>query len=150
MKDLLKKVSIGGYITVAAAFLAIVGAIVALVSCSPAGFMIVQMPWIVILTLLAVVGIVFAIYFAAKKGENIISTIVIIAVTIALTLTLFLLIGGKEDVLGTVLFSELERGFAPAEHACYVGVAAMVIYIVSIVALIVGSFFSLVKKEKDA
>ena len=88
MKDLLKKVSIGGYITVAAAFLAIVGAIVALVSCSPAGFMIVQMPWIVILTLLAVVGIVLQ-FIVAKKGENIISTIVIIAVTIALTLTLF-------------------------------------------------------------
>lgn len=149
MANIIKKVSIGGYIALVAAIIAIAGLITALVSCSPSGFMIVQMPLIVWFTIFTIILIVGSIVYSALRKEDIISSIALIGAGLLLMFILFNLIDGKNDVLGTVLFSDLEKGFAPAETACYVGVASMVIYIVSILTLIIGSFFRITKKEAN-
>lgn len=147
MANFIKKISVGGFISLAAAVIAIAGLITALISCSPSGFMIVQMPLIVWFTILSVLLIVGAIVYSVLRKDDIVSSIALIGATLLLMFILFNLIDGKNDVLGTVLFSDLEKGFAPAETACYVGVASMAIYIVSIVTLIVGSFLKVTKKD---
>ena len=154
MKDLIKKISIGGYIAIAGGVLGLVAMIIALVSCSPEGFAIVQIPMIIIFSLLALILLVGAVVLSAWKGDGLLwnglTTVMVLGAVVLLTFTLFNMIDGKQDVLGTVMFSDLEKGFAPAEFACYVGFASMIVYLVSIVVTLVGSFLRLAKKEAPA
>ena len=150
MKDFFKKISIGGYIAAAGAVIALAALIVGLVSCSPSGFFASQMVLVILFTVLGIVAVCAAIFLAAKLGDNFITTVLLVGAVVLLMFALFRMVDAKEDVLGTVLFSDLEKGFAPAEFACYVGVASMVIFAVSIVTLILGNFFNMVKKETPA
>lgn len=147
MKDLIRKISVGGYISVAGALLGLIALIVGLISCSPAGFFSSQMVLVILFSVLAIAAVCGAVFISSKLGDSFISTVLIIGAVVLLMFALFRMVDAKEDVLGTVLFSDLEKGFAPAEFACYVGVAAMVIYAISVLVLILGSFFNVIKKE---
>lgn len=50
-------------------------------------------------------------------------------------------------VVGMVMFSDLEKGYKPAEDACYIGLASSIIYIVASVVAAIGAFFGLVRKD---
>lgn len=45
------------------------------------------------------------------------------------------------------MFSDLEKGYKPAEDACYIGLASSIIYIVASVVAAIGAFFGLVRKD---
>ena len=150
MKDLFKKISIGGYIAAAGAFIGLVALIIGLVSCSPSGFFASQMFFVILFSILAIVAVCGAIFLSVKFGDSFWTTALLVGAVVLLMFALFRMVDAKEDVLGTVLFSDLEKGFAPAEFACYVGVAAMVAFAVSIVTLIAGTFFKMVKQEEPA
>ena len=147
MKNLLKKMTIGGYMLLAGAVIALVALIVIIISNSPNSFdfWFVQTPWVILLILAAVACIGGALFFALKKGDGIIPTVLVIAAVMALV---FALIEGKQDVLGTVMFSDLEKGYAPAETACYGGFTGMIIEIVSAVVVMASLFFGYSKAEK--
>lgn len=147
MKNILSKISLGGYVLCVGALLSLVAMIVAIVSCSPAGFAIVQLPVVIIFSLLAFVLLVASVVLSALKKDGLIPTILVIGAVVLLSFTLFNMIDGKEDVLGTVMFSDLEKGHAPTEFACYVGFASMIIYLVTIIVTALGSFFSLAKNK---
>ena len=75
-----------------------------------------------------------------------------VSAVVALTVLFFALatcfmIMGKMDVMGTVMFSDLEKGYKPAEDACYIGLASSIIYIVASVVAAIGAFFGLVRKD---
>lgn len=148
MKNIVKKISVGGWIVCLGAVLGLVAMIIALVSCSNEGFFIAQLPLIIVFTVLACLLLLGSLAFAGLRGDNWISSIGVVGGAVLLMLALFDLVAGKEDVLGTVLFSDLEKGFAPAEFACYVGVVAMAFYAVSILVIAIGSFLRLSRKEK--
>ena len=147
IKNILTKVGIGGYILVGASVLGLVSMIIAVVSCSPESFGIVQLPMIVIFSLLAVLLNVGAVILSALKKDGIITTLMIIGSIILLTFTLFNLIDGKQDVMGTVMFSDLEKGHAPSEFACYVGFTGMIFYIITILVNAIGAFLPVTKKS---
>ena len=152
MLNLLKKVTIGGYILVAGALLAIVALIVVIVSNSPNNFdfWFVQTPWVILLILAAVACIGGALFLSIKMGDGILPTLLVLAAVMALVFALIQTIEGKQDVLGTVMFSDLEKGYAPAETACYVGLTGMIMEIVAAVLVFVSLFFSYSKKEEVA
>lgn len=150
MKNLLKKMTIGGYMLLAGAVIALVALIVIIISNSPNSFdfWFVQTPWVILLILAAVACIGGALFFALKKGDGIIPTVLVIAAVMALVFALIQTIEGKQDVLGTVMFSDLEKGYGPAEAACYGGFTGMIIEIVSAVVVMVSLFFGYSKAEK--
>lgn len=150
MLNLLKKLSIGSYLLLAGALAAVVALIVIIVSCSPNAFdfWFVQMPWVIVLILVALVAIAGVIFFAIKKGDGIIPTVLALVAVMALVFALIQTIEGKQDVLGTVMFSDLEKGYAPAETACYGGFTGMIIEIVSAVVVMASLFFGYSKAEK--
>ncbi len=150
LKNILTKIGVGGYVLLGGALLTLVSMIIAIISCSPAGFAIVQMPLVVLFSILAFLLLVGAVVFSALKGEGLIPTILIIGAIVLLTFTLFNMIDGKQDVLGTVMFSDLEKGHAPTEFACYVGFTSMIFYIITIVVTAVGSFLPAAKKTEAA
>lgn len=147
LKSIFAKLSVGSYILASSAILALVSMIIAIVSCSPEGFAIVQMPVIILFSIFAIVLILGAVAFSTWKGDGILPTIMLLGAVVLLSLTLFNLIDGKQDVLGTVMFSDLEKGHAPTEFACYVGFTSMIFYIITIVVAAVGTFFPTVRKD---
>ena len=86
--------------------------------------------------------------FSVKKKDGLIQTLHVIAAILLLSLTLFNMIDGKQAVMGTVMFSDFKKCHAPTEFACYVGFTSMILYIISIVVLVIGSFLPLTKKPK--
>ena len=147
-KNIISKISVGGYVLLGGALLSLVSMIIAVISCSPAGFAIVQLPFIILFSIAATLLLIGAVVLSALKGEGILPTLMIIGAIVLLTFTLFNMIDGKQDVLGTVMFSDLEKGHAPTEFACYVGFTSMIFYIITIVITAVGSFLPAAKKEK--
>ena len=146
MKNILKKLSLPAYLFPLSAVLALIGLIVAVVSCSGEGFGMKEMPLVVILTIgvaLMAAGIIAGV---AKCGEHPVVSAVAFLMVLMLAGCVCAMVLGKSDVFGTVIFSALERGYAPAEQASALGVVSIVFYLVSAVAAGVGSFFRLDKK----
>lgn len=148
MKEIRKNVSAPAYLICISAVVALVGLIVAVMSCSDEGFGMAQMPLIAGLTVLAIALAVGTLYFAGKDGDGIITSIAIFAMVIALTFCIYALVLGKSDVFGTVIFSDLEKGYAPAERASYLGIVSIVIYIAATLISAIGAFFKLSKKTR--
>ncbi len=143
-----KKLSVASYILIGAAVLSIIALIVSIVSCSGEGFAIKQMPMIITFTILSVLLIGAIIYIIGKYGDNFWVSLLILATVIVLTLCFYLMIMGKSDLMGTIWFSELERGYKPAEDALAIGVAGIIIYFISAIMASVSAFFSLAKKSQ--
>ena len=146
MKNIFAKLNIGSYVLGVGAVLSLVSVIIAIISCSPAGFAIVQMPMIILFTIIAILLVVGAVAFCVWKTDGLIPTLMLLGAILLLSFTLFNMIDGKQDVLGTVMFSDLEKGHAPTEFACYVGFTSMIFYIISIVVTAVGAFLPITKK----
>lgn len=142
-----KNLTAPAYLLCISAIVALAGLIVAVVSCSGEGFGMSQMPMIVALTVLAVVLAVGTLCLAGKNGDGIVTSVAVLAMVIALAFCIFQLVLGKSDVFGTVIFSDLEKGYAPAERASYLGVVSIVIYIVATLITTVAAFFKLSKKS---
>lgn len=146
MKNILKKLSLPAYLFPISALLALVGLIVAVVSCSGEGFGMKEMPLLVILTigvLLMAAGIIASV---AKCGDHPVVSAAAFLMVLMLAGCVCAMVLGKSDVFGTVIFSALERGYAPAEQASALGVVSIVFYLVSAAAACAGSFFRLGKK----
>ena len=91
--------------------------------------------------------LVGAVALAVKFGEKPwVSAVVALTVLFFALATCFMIMG-KMDVMGTVMFSDLEKGYKPAEDACYIGLASSIIYIVASVVAAIGAFFGLVRKD---
>lgn len=150
MLNFLKRMTIGGYILVAGAIAAIVALIVVIVSNSPNNFdfWFVQTPWVIALIIIAVACVGGALFLSFKMGDGILPSLLVIAAVMALVFALIQTIEGKQDVLGTIMFSDLEKGYAPAETACYVGFTGMIIEIVAAVLVIASLFFGYSKPQK--
>jgi len=146
MLGFLKKLSIPAYLFPISAIIALAGMIVAIVSCTGEGFGMQQLPLVIGLTVAAVVLCAAILFVSAKKGDNVISSLCVYAMVVILGACVYAMVVGKSDVFGTVIFSDLEKGYAPAEFASNMGVVSIVLYLVSAVAAAVGAFFRLDKQ----
>lgn len=144
----LKKLSIASYLLIGAAVLSIVGLIVSMISCAGQGFSISQMPMIIMFTILSVLLIGATIYVIGAHGEKTWVSLLILATVLLLTLCFYLMVEGKSDVMGTIWFSDLEKGYKPAEDALSIGVVGMVFYLVSAIVASISAFFKLSRTKQ--
>lgn len=147
MLENIKKLSVPGYFLFAGAALSLVALIVAIISCTGEGFGMEELPIVALLTVAALALCAGVTFVAGSKGDNVLVSVMVFAMVVALTFCVYFMIMGKSDVFGTVLFSDLEKGYAPAEQACWLGVVSIVMYMVASVATAVGAFFKLSKTK---
>ena len=145
-----KKLSIGSYVLALSVVLALIAMIVGIASSAKyEGFWEPTMGGVIAFT---VIGIVFAaasIVLGVKFGEKFRTSALLVVTVLFFALAMCYMVMSIMDVMGTVVFSDLEKGFAPAEYACYVGLASSVIYIIATVFAAAGTFFRLVRKSAD-
>lgn len=146
MKNILKKLSLPAYLFPISALLALAGLIVAVISCSGEGFGMKEMPLVVILTVGVVLMAAGILWAVGKSGEHPVVSAAAFLMVLMLAGCVCAMVMGKSDVFGTVIFSALERGYAPAEQASALGVVSIVLYLAAAAAAAVGSFFRLDKK----
>ena len=149
MKKYLSRLSLPAYLIPLAAVLAVIGLIVAIVSCTGEGFGMASMPWVAVLTIAAVLLCGGILYFSATKGDRALPSLGLLLMVLAVSGCIYLMVYGKADVFGTVIFSELERGFAPAERASNLGVVSIAFYLASALLIMVASFFRLSKAQGE-
>ena len=147
MKDILKKITTPAWLVPVGAAASVVALIIALISTIDEGFGMKETPWIVLLTLAAVALCAGALFFVAKNGDGFLPSLFVFLMVVALSFTVYLLVMGKSGVFGTVLFSDLEKGYAPAERACWLGVAAIVLEMIAALVTAAAAFFRLEKKH---
>ena len=128
-----KKLSVASYVLTISALIAFIAMIIGIVSCSGEGFWEDEMGAVITLTVFGIVFVAASIFLGVKFGDK-----------FWLGALMFLIVG-KMDVMGTVVFSDLEKGFKPAEDACYIGLASSIIYIIASVFAAVGAFFNVVR-----
>lgn len=141
MKESQQKVSIPAYSFILSAVISLVALIVAAVSSSGEGFGMTEFPLLVVLTIVNIILGVAIPVVSRRMGDNLIVTVMAVVMVVFTILCVCLMFLGKMQVFGTVLFSDLEKGYAPAEQACWLGVASIVIYLVATLVAAVGSFF---------
>lgn len=141
-----KKVSVASYVLALGVVIALVALIIGIVSCSGDGFWEDEMGGVIAFTVVGIVCAGVAVLSAVKFGEKpLVSVLVALTVLFFALATCFMIIG-KMDVMGTVIFSDLEKGYKPAEDACYIGLASSIVYIVASLVAAAGAFFRLVRK----
>lgn len=148
MFDFLKKVSPAAYVFAGGAVISLVAMIIAAVSCSGEGFGMKELPLVIVLSIAAVILGAAIVFVSGKFGDGILSTVLVVAMTLVTVFCVYAMIMGKSDVFGTVLFSDLEKGYAPAERACNLGIASIVVYLIAAVVTAAGGFFKLAKADK--
>lgn len=148
MFDFLKKVSPAAYLFAGSAVISLVAMIIAAVSCSSEGFGMKELPIVIVLSVAALICGAAIVFASGKFGDGIVSTVLVVAMTLATIFCVYAMITGKSDVFGTVLFSDLEKGYAPAERACNLGIASIVVYLIAAVLTAAGGFFKLAKTDK--
>ncbi len=148
MFDFLKKVSPAAYVFAAGSVISLIAMIIAAVSCSGEGFGMKQLPLVIVLSVAAVILGVAIVFVSGKFGDGILSTVLVVAMTLVTVFCVYAMIMGKSDVFGTVLFSDLEKGYAPAERACNLGIASIIVYLIAAVVTAAGGFFKLAKADK--
>ena len=148
MKNL-KNLSIPSYLLPIAAVAYVIAMIIAIVSCTGEGFGMANLPWVAVLTVAAVLLCGGALLLASKRGDKTLSSLSVILMVAALSACVYLMIYGKADVFGTVIFSDLEKGYAPAERASGLGLTSIIFYLVSLALVMVASFFRLNKKAEN-
>ena len=144
---IIKKMSVASYALALSVVVALVALIVGIVSCSGDGFWVDEMGGVIAFTIVGIVCGAGAVALAVKFGDKPwVSAVVALTVLFFALATCFMIMG-KMDVMGTVMFSDLEKGYKPAEDACYIGLASSIIYIVASVGAAIGAFFGLVRKD---
>ena len=142
---MLKKQSPALYLVFASAVLAVTALIVGIVSCTDEGFAMNETPIIVLLTVAAVILCAALTYTTGKKGDGLIPSVLLWLMVVALAVCVCEMVMGKSQVFGTVIFSDLEKGYAPAERASNLGLVSIVLYLFSSAIASVAAFFKLSK-----
>ena len=142
------KLSVPAYLLPIAAVAAIAALIVAFVSCTGEGLGMDNMTTIILLTVGVVLLLCGATLIVAKKGDKLLSTILIVLGVAALSFTIYQMIYGKAVVFGSVIFSELERGDPAVVRASTLGLVSIGLYLFSTLLTIVSSFCRLDKKAE--
>ena len=143
---MLKKLSFGGYLLAIATVMTLASFIVAIVSNGFSGYDMGNFGTTVLLSLVAIALGVASIALPLFLGDKKIFSVLQVLMIIVLSFLVWSMIYGKMDVFGTVLFSDLEKGYPPAEAANLTGIIAIVMYLVSSLLTIVANFFSVMKK----
>lgn len=146
--EIFKKLSLASYILVFSALIALIAMIVGIVSCSGEGFWEDEMGAVIALTIIGIVLVAATIFFGIKFGNKVWLSLIMLLIVLFFALATCNMIIGKMDVMGTVVFSDLEKGFKPAEDACYIGLASSIIYIVASLIAVIGTFFNVVRKSE--
>ena len=147
MKNL-KCLTIPAYLFPIGAIASIIALIVAFASCTGEGFGMASLPLVAALTVATALFGFGVLFFSATQGDKLISTACAFMMVVTLSACVYLMIYGKADVFGTVLFSDLEKGYAPAERASNLGLASIVIYLISLLTIMIASFFRLDRKNE--
>lgn len=147
MSNKSKKLSFGGKMTVLATLLTIVAFVVAIISNSFPGYDMHNMNMTAILSVVAIVLGVATIVLSKMLGNKKAIAFLQIAMVVALSFLLWTMVEGKTDVWGTVIFSDLERGFPPADNSAYTGVVAVALYLVAGLVSVVANFSDVIKKK---
>ena len=102
MKKYLSRLSLPAYLIPLAAVLAVIGLIVAIVSCTGEGFGMASLPWVAVLTIAAVLLCGGILYFSATKGDRALPSLGLLLMVLAVSGCIYLMVYGKADVFGTV------------------------------------------------
>lgn len=140
-----KKLSVASYVLTISALIAFIAMIIGIVSCSGEGFWEDEMGAVITLTVFGIVFIAASIFLGVKFGDKFWLGALMFLIVLFFALATCYMIIGKMDVMGTVVFSDLEKGYKPAEDACYIGLASSIIYIIASVFAAVGAFFNVVR-----
>ena len=147
--EIFKKLSMASYILVFSALIALIAMVVGIVSCSGEGFWEDEMGAVIALTIIGIVLVAATIFCGIKFGNKVWLSLIMLLIVLFFALATCNMIIGKMDVMGTVVFSDLEKGFKPAEDACYIGLASSIIYIVASLIAVIGTFFNVVRKSES-
>lgn len=143
-----KKLSIGSYVLALGVVLALIAMIIGITSSAKyEGFWEPTMGGVIAFTIFGIVFAAAAIALGVKFGDTFWTSAVLVIAVLFFALATCYMVMSIMDVMGTVVFSDLEKGFAPAEYACYVGLASSVIYIIATLVAVVGTFFRVVRKN---
>lgn len=148
----LKKLTIGSYLLVGAAVLAIIGLIMAGVS-AHREFPLGEMPIVVTFTILAILLIAGALFAVVKFGDKPWVSAIVLAAVVLLGFCFYNVFMGRNVLMGGVWFSE--PGFGDRENPIAVAslnnaVISMVFYLLAALVVGVGAFFKLAKKTENA
>lgn len=146
MKDFFKNTSIPAYVTAGSAILSLIAMIIAAVSCSAEGLGMAELPGVIVLSIVSLLLAAGIMYMSYKSSDNLIITLLVVAMVLVGMFCVYFMIFGKMQVFGTVIFSDLEKGYAPAEQACYLGMASIIIYLISTIVTAGCAFFPLARK----
>lgn len=145
--NLLKKLSIGSYVLIVAAILAVVGLIIGMISGSSIEFPMAEMPLIITLTIFSILLIGGTIFAAIKFGDKPWVSVLLLAAAVLLGFCFYNMFMGKNVLMGGIWFSSLDRGYKVAEDALSLGVVSMVFYLIAALAVSVSAFFKLSKNN---
>lgn len=148
MKEFFKKLSIPAYLLPVSAVVSLVAMIILFASNADPNYVMVGSTLVVVLSVLSIILFAAAFFLSGKIGDGRITAIVLLAAVIVTALCVYFTFGGKTDVFGSVIFSSLEKGYPPAERACWLGIASIVMYVVATLIGAVAGFFTLSKKSK--
>ena len=144
-----KKLSIGSYVLALGVVLALIAMIIGIASSTKyEGFWEPTMGGVIAFTILGIVFAAASIVLGVKFGEKFWTSALLVVTVLFFALAMCYMVMSIMDVMGTVVFSDLEKGFEPAEYACYVGLASSVIYIIATLVTAVGTFFRVVRKNE--
>ena len=146
MAENTRKLTVPAWFVAAGAAIGVLALLVAVVSCTGEGFGMKELPMVALLTLAAVLLCAGILLIARSRGDNVFVTVMVFLMVIALAFCVYQMIMGKSDVFGTVLFSDLEKGYAPAERATWLGIVSIVMYMAATLVTAIGAFCTLSKK----
>ena len=129
------------------AILIIICLVFAIVSCSaPNGaYIMLNQELFIALSVIAIVVIAGILALSARFGDKLWLSLLAVAAIVLIGFSIYILFMGKMDLMGTIWFSELDRGNAVAESALNNGVVGLVFYILAAVSFGVGCCFKFAK-----
>ncbi len=146
--NIFKKLSLASYILIFSAVIALIAMIIGIVSCSGEGFWEDEMGSVIAFTIIGLLLVAATVFCGVKFGDKYWLSVIMLLTVLFFALATCNMVIGKMDVMGTVVFSDLEKGFKPAEDACYIGLASSIVYIIASLIASIGTFFNVVRKEK--
>lgn len=149
--DFLKTRTVSFYLFIISAIFSFIAVGIAVVSCSaPNGaYKILNQELMVALSIIGSLIIIATVALSSIYGEKLWISILPFIATILLGCTIIILFTGKIDLMGTIWFSELDRGNKVAEEALNLGVVSLVMYVISMITLDIGFCFRLSKDKEQ-
>ena len=143
LNDFIKTRTPAFWLLCLSAVFVLIGLILALVSCSaPNGaYRMLNQGVFIALSIIAIVVIAGILVAGAFLEEKLWMSILPVVVIVLLGFSIYILFMGKMDLMGTIWFSELDRGNAVAESALNNGVVGLVFYVLAALALGIGCCF---------